>query len=126
MIRIGIVEDNHTLRRSLTSLFDEAEGMRCVLSLNNLLHIVKEIEKNKPDILLMDIGLPNISGIEGVATVKAYYPEIQIMMFTVFDDADKIFDAIRNGASGYLLKKTPPLEIVDAVRDLHNGGAPMT
>jgi DNA-binding NarL/FixJ family response regulator len=126
MIRIGIVEDNHTLRKSLASLFNEAEGMQCVLSLNNLLHIVKEIEKNTPDVMLMDIGLPNISGIEGVSTVKAFYPSVQIMMFTVFEDADKIFDAIRNGASGYLLKKTPPQEIVDAVRELHNGGAPMS
>lgn len=126
MIKVGIVEDNHTLRKSLTSLFNEADGIRCVLSVNNLLHIVKEIEKNKPDVILMDIGLPNISGIEGVLTVKTFYPDIQVMMFTVFEDADKIFDAIRNGASGYLLKKTPPQEIVEAILDLHNGGAPMT
>ncbi len=126
MIKIGIVEDNNTLRKSLTSLFTDAEGIQCVFSLNNLLHIVKEIEKNTPDIILMDIGLPNISGIEGVLTVKTFFPAIQVMMFTVFEDADKIFDAIRNGASGYLLKKTPPHEIIDAVRELHNGGAPMT
>ncbi|MBS1520302.1 MAG: response regulator transcription factor [Bacteroidetes bacterium] len=126
MIKVGIVEDNNTLRKSLTSLFNDAGDMRCVMSLNNLLHIVKEIQKNSPDVILMDIGLPNISGIDGVLTVKAFFPSIQIMMFTVFEDADKIFDAIRNGASGYLLKKTPPLEIVEAVRDLNNGGAPMT
>ena len=126
MIKVGIVEDNNTLRKSLTSLFNEAGDMRCVMSLNNLLHIVKEIEKNTPDVILMDIGLPNISGIDGVLTVKSFFPSIQIMMFTVFEDTDKIFDAIRNGASGYLLKKTLPLEIVDAVRDLCNGGAPMS
>ncbi len=126
MIKVGIVEDNNTLRKSLTSLFNEAGDMQCVLSLNNLLHIVKEIEKSTPDVILMDIGLPNISGIEGVATVKTFYPGIHIMMFTVFEDAEKIFDAIRNGASGYLLKKTPPQEIVEAVRELYNGGAPMS
>ncbi len=126
MIKVGIVEDNNTLRKSLTSLFNEAGGMHCNLSLNNLLHIVKEIEKNTPDVILMDIGLPNISGIEGVLTVKTFYPAIQIMMFTVFEDTDKIFDAIRNGASGYLLKKTPPQEIVEAVRQLYGGGAPMS
>ena len=126
MIKIGIVEDNNTLRKSLTSLFTEADGLQCVFSLNNLLHIVKEIEKNTPDVILMDIGLPNISGIEGVLTVKTFFPAIQVMMFTVFEDTDKIFDAIRNGASGYLLKKTPPHEIIEAVRELHNGGAPMT
>jgi len=126
MIKVGIVEDNNTLRKSLTSLFNDAGDMRSVMSLNNLLHIVKEIQKNTPDVILMDIGLPNISGIDGVLTVKSFFPSIQIMMFTVFEDDDKIFDAIRNGASGYLLKKTPPLEIVEAVRDLYNGGAPMS
>lgn len=126
MIKIGIVEDNNTLRKSLTSLFNGESDMRCVLSLNNLLHIVKETEKNKPDVMLMDIGLPNISGIEGVLTVKTFYPDIQVMMFTVFEDTEKIFDAIRNGASGYLLKKTSPQEIIEAVRDLYNGGAPMS
>lgn len=126
MIKIGIVEDNNTLRKSLTSLFNDANDMRCILSLNNLLHIVNEIEKNTPDVILMDIGLPNISGIQGVLTIKTFFPEIQIMMFTVFDDTDKIFEAIRNGASGYLLKKTPPQEIVESVRELYNGGAPMS
>jgi len=126
MIKIGIVEDNNTLCKSLASLFNEADGIRCVFSLNSLLHIIKEIEKSKPDVILMDIGLPNISGIEGVLTVKTYYPAIQVMMFTVFEETDKIFDAIRNGASGYLLKKTPPQEIIEAVRELYDGGAPMT
>jgi DNA-binding NarL/FixJ family response regulator len=74
----------------------------------------------------MDIGLPNISGIEGVRTVKTHFPNIQVLMFTVFDDDENIFDAVRAGASGYLLKKTPPAEIVEAIRDLYHGGAPMT
>jgi len=74
----------------------------------------------------MDIGLPNISGIEGVRTVKTHFSAIQILMFTVFDDDEKIFDAIRAGASGYLLKKTPPSEIIEAIRELYQGGAPMT
>jgi DNA-binding NarL/FixJ family response regulator len=74
----------------------------------------------------MDIGLPNISGIEGVRTLKSNFPGIQIMMFTVFDDEERIFDAIRMGASGYLLKKTPPEEIVLAIKELDQGGAPMS
>jgi DNA-binding NarL/FixJ family response regulator len=126
MIKIAIVEDNHTLRSSLESLFNRTEGMRCVASLNNLLNVISEIGAASPDIILMDIGLPNISGIEGVRTVKTHFPNIQILMFTVFDDDEKIFDAIRAGASGYLLKKTPPAEIIEAVRDLYRGGAPMT
>jgi len=126
MIRIGIVEDNPQLRGSLESLFNRTEGMRCVVSLNNLLNVVSEVGSAKPDIILMDIGLPNISGIEGVRTVKTHFPEILVLMFTVFDDDENIFDAIRAGASGYLLKKTPPEEIVQAIRDLSQGGAPMT
>ena len=126
MIKIAIVEDNNTLRSSLESLFNLADGMRCVASLNNLLNVVSQIGSALPDIILMDIGLPNISGIEGVRTVKTHFPTIQVLMFTVFDDDEKIFDAIHAGASGYLLKKTPPAEIVDAIRDLYHGGAPMT
>lgn len=126
MIKITIVEDNQTLRTSLESLFNRTEGMRCVGSLSNLLNVVSEVGSKLPDVILMDIGLPNISGIEGVRTVKTHFPAIQVLMFTVFDDDEKIFDAIRAGASGYLLKKTPPDEIVLAVRDLYLGGAPMT
>ena len=126
MIKIAIVEDNNTLRSSLESLFNRTEGMRCVASLNNLLNVVSEIGSALPDVILMDIGLPNISGIEGVRTVKTHFPAIQVLMFTVFDDDEKIFDAIRAGASGYLLKKTPPSEIIEAIRELYQGGAPMT
>lgn len=126
MIKVAIIEDNNTLRHSLESLFNRTEGMRCVTSLSNLMNAVSEIGSTLPDIVLMDIGLPNISGIEGVRTVKANFPRIQAMMFTVFDDDEKIFDAIRAGASGYLLKKTPPGEIVQAILDLYHGGAPMT
>jgi DNA-binding NarL/FixJ family response regulator len=126
MIKIAIVEDNNTLRSSLESLFNRTEGMRCVASLNNLLNVISEVGAAGPEIILMDIGLPNISGIEGVRTVKTHFPAILVLMFTVFDDDEKIFDAIRAGASGYLLKKTPPAEIIQAVRDLYHGGAPMT
>ena len=126
MIRIGIVEDNPQLRSSLESLFNRTDGMRCVVSLNNLLNVVSEVGAARPEIILMDIGLPNISGIEGVRTVKTHFPGIQVLMFTVFDDDENIFDAVRAGASGYLLKRTPPEEIVQAILDLYNGGAPMT
>src|ERR1700748_1062892 len=126
MIKVAIVEDNDALRNSLASLFNQTEGLCCVAALNNLFNVVSDIGKAEPDVILMDIGLPNISGIEGVRTVKPHFPAIQVLMFTVFDDDEKIFDAIRAGASGYLLKKTPPDEIVLAVRELYLGGAPMT
>ena len=126
MIKIAIVEDNEALRKSLENLFNNTDGIKCVLSLNNLLNVVSELGKMLPDIILMDIGLPHISGIEGVHTVKSVYPKIQVLMFTVFEDDDNIFDAIRRGASGYILKKTPPEEIVESIKDLYHGGAPMS
>lgn len=126
MIKVAIVEDNDALRKSLENLFTHTEGMKCVCTMNNLLNVVSEVGRAKPDIILMDIGLPHISGIEGVHTVKTVYSHIQILMFTVFEDDEKIFDAIRAGASGYLLKKTPPEEIVEAIIDLYHGGAPMS
>jgi DNA-binding NarL/FixJ family response regulator len=126
MIKVAIVEDNNTLRNSLLNLLNRTDGMKCVSSMSNLLNVVSELGRMMPDIVLMDIGLPDISGIEGVRTVKTNFPDMLVLMFTVFEDDDKIFDAIRAGASGYLLKKTPPEEIVEAIRDLYHGGAPMS
>lgn len=126
MIKVAVVEDNALLRNSLINLFDKTGEIQCVAALNSLMNVVSDIGHALPDIILMDIGLPNISGIEGVRTVKANFPGILIMMFTVFDDEEKIFDAIKMGASGYLLKKTPPEEIVFAIKELYEGGAPMS
>ena len=126
MIKAAIVEDNNTLRNSLKNLINQTEGMRCVAALSNLLNVVSEFKKAQPDIALMDIGLPHISGIEGVRTVKENLENIQVLMFTVFDDDEKIFEAIKAGASGYLLKKSTPDEIIEAIQSLYNGGAPMT
>lgn len=126
MIKIAIVEDNNTLRKSLAHLFDNTGDMKCVASLSNLMNVVSEFRKAQPDIVLMDIGLPNISGIEGVRTVKENFQNIQVLMFTVFDDDEKIFEAIEAGASGYLLKKSSPEEITDAILSLYQGGAPMS
>lgn len=126
MIRIAIVEDNKDLRRSLEQLFNRTGIFETVCSLGNLQNVVSEFNKSYPEIVLMDIGLPDISGIEGVRTVKNNFPEMLILMFTVFEDDEKIFEAIRAGATGYLLKKSSPDEIVDAVKQLHEGGAPMS
>ncbi len=126
MIKVAIVEDNNTLRRSLCNLINQTEGMQCVASLENLLNVVSEFRKTFPDVVLMDIGLPNISGIEGVRTVKENFEKIQVLMFTVFEDDEKIFEAIKAGASGYLLKKSSPEEIIEAIEALYGGGAPMS
>ena len=126
MIRVAIVEDNQVLAKSMEQLFAQTDDIRCVVSIKNLLNVVSIFQKAKPDIVLMDIGLPDISGIEGVRTLKNNFDNMQILMFTVFDDDDKIFEAIREGASGYLLKKSRPQEIIDAIRDLNQGGSPMS
>ncbi len=126
MIKIAIVEDNNALCQSLCALLNQTEGMQCVASLNNLLNVVSELNRAKPDVVLMDIGLPNISGIEGVRTVKENFNTIEVLMFTVFEDDDKIFEALKAGASGYLLKKSPPEEIIEAVRSIYYGGSPMS
>jgi DNA-binding NarL/FixJ family response regulator len=126
MIKVAIVEDHQPLRNSVEALFNRTPGMRCVASLSNLLNVVSDLSKEQPDIVLMDIDLPDINGIEGVRTVKNVFENIQVLMFTVFEDDEKIFAAIRAGASGYLLKKTPPAEIISAVEELYEGGAPMS
>jgi len=126
MIKVGIIEDNTALRGSLTKLINSHDDMACVLSVGSLLHIIRDLVNAMPNVLLLDIGLPDISGIEGVKMIRMSFPEIQILMFTVFEDEDRIFDAIRNGASGYLLKKTPPEEIIEAIVQLTEGGAPMS
>ena len=126
MIKVAIVEDNQVLAKSMEQLFDQTTDIRCVASIKNLLNVVSVFQKAKPDIVLMDIGLPDISGIEGVRTLKNNYDNMQILMFTVFDDDEKIFEAIREGASGYLLKKSRPQEIIDAILDLNQGGSPMS
>lgn len=126
VIKVAIIEDSASLRNSLTNLLDNSGDVKCVLAVDNLRNIVSDINRAKPDVVVMDIGLPDISGIEGVRTVKSNFPTVQVLMFTVFEDDENIFDAIRYGASGYILKKTPARQIVEAVKDLHSGGVPMS
>jgi DNA-binding NarL/FixJ family response regulator len=125
-IRIVHYEDNRELREGLAFLIQATPGLELLGSFANCQHLSEEVRTLRPDIVLMDIDLPGISGIEAVPLVKAVAPAAQVLMLTVFDDEDKIFRAIRNGASGYLLKHTAPGEIMAALFDLHRGGSPMT
>lgn len=125
-IRILIYEDNKDLREGMSFLLQATEGLDLVGAFPDCRQLKEQLSSLWPDVILMDIDLPAISGIEATAMAKAVLPEVQVLMLTVFDDEDRIFQAIRNGASGYLLKHTPPSEIIDAIFDIHRGGSPMT
>ena len=126
MITVGIVEDNNGLRRHLKSLFDGTPGFRCSAALASGEEAIEAIPKSPPDVLLMDINLPGMSGIACTAHLKGRLPSLQIVMITVYDDPETVFRALKAGACGYLLKRSTPREILRAVSDVHAGGAPMT
>jgi DNA-binding NarL/FixJ family response regulator len=128
-ITVAVVEDNSELRDGLTQLIQGTPGYTCVgaySSAEQLLGNLRSLQQHPPRVLLMDIGLPGMSGIEGVSRVKSQLPGTNVLMLTVYEDEGKIFDSICAGASGYLLKKTPPAKILEAIQELNEGGAPMT
>jgi DNA-binding NarL/FixJ family response regulator len=125
-IRVAIVEDNKELREGLEQLISGTRGLECVGAYGACSLLLEEVPSLSPDVILMDIGLPGMSGVECVKLVKGREPDINILMLTVYDDDQKIFESIYNGASGYLLKKTPPAKILEAIEEIHAGGAPMS
>lgn len=125
-LRVTIFEDNRSLREGLFQLINGSEGFTCGGAFANCLNIVDDIAKSSPDVILMDIEMPGISGIEAVKLAKEKFPEVRILMETIFDDNDKIFNSICNGAEGYILKNTPPVQILSSIREIYDGGAPMT
>jgi len=125
-IKIAIFEDSKLLRESLQQLVDNAEGMYCSGAFPDANKLLRNVQAAEPDVVMMDINMPGISGIEAVQMIKEKYPEVRILMQTVFEENDKIFAAICAGASGYMLKKTAPQKMVEAIRETYSGGAPMT
>ena len=125
-IRVAIFEDNKNLRAGLYQLVNGSSGFECVGAYADCSDILHHIQTHKPDVLLMDIGMPGISGIEAVQIVKSKYPEIKILMQTIFEDTEKIFQSVCAGASGYILKNTSPARILEAIRETFDGGAPMS
>lgn len=119
-------EDNRELREGMSFLIGATPGLTLLGAFPNCHNLPDQMRALQPDVVLMDIDMPGLSGIDAVPLVKATAPNAQVLMLTVFDDEDKLFSAIRNGASGYLLKHTPPSEIIAALFDLHRGGSPMT
>jgi DNA-binding NarL/FixJ family response regulator len=126
MTRIAIVEDNRVIRESLMEFVKTDSECECVYVCATAESAIKEIPKHQPDIVLMDIQLPDISGIECTAQLKQLMPSVQIIMVTVYEDTERIFKALRAGACGYLLKRCTPEELISAIREVQRGGAPMS
>jgi DNA-binding NarL/FixJ family response regulator len=125
-IRVAIVEDHRAVRENLAVLIDAAPGYRCVAACASAEEALKRLPEAAPDVVLMDIHLPGLSGIECVARLKEMLPKTQIIMLTIEEDSEQVFESLKAGASGYLVKHIPPEEILQAVSEVHRGGAPMS
>jgi DNA-binding NarL/FixJ family response regulator len=126
MIKLLLYEDNPQLREGLTMLINGSDGFEVLAAFKNCDSIIDEVEAFDPDVILMDIDMPGVNGIEGLKRVRAVNAEVKILMLTVFDDNKNVFEAISNGANGYILKKTPPAKLLEYISEAQTGGAPMT
>ena len=125
-ISISIVEDNDQLRGTLAKLIGRTEGFRFVSDYASAEDALAGLPKVKPEVVLMDINLPGINGVECVRKLKQILPQTQVMMLTVYEDTENIFKALAAGANGYMLKRTPTKELIAAIREMQRGGSPMT
>ena len=125
-ITVSIVEDNEQLRGTLARVIGRAEGFRCVSHYGTAEAALDGLPKDRPEVVLMDINLPGMNGVDCVRQLKPLLPAIQVLMLTVYEDTDTIFNALAAGASGYLLKRTKSAELLEAIREVHRGGSPMT
>lgn len=125
-ITVSIVEDSDKLRETLERVLNRADGFRCVSRYPNAEDALKDLPDVKPNVVLMDINLPGMNGVECVQLLKQILPQTQVMMLTVYEDTENIFNALAAGASGYILKRTTSKELLEAIREVHRGGSPMT
>ncbi|HLX71151.1 MAG TPA: response regulator transcription factor [Verrucomicrobiae bacterium] len=126
MIKVGIVEDNKTLREGFETLLNRTAGFQCVCTCGTVAEALKKIPKAQPDVVLMDIQLPDSTGVECTARIKEMMPRVHIVIVTVYEDSERIFSALRAGACGYLLKRAQPEKVISAIQEAHEGGVPMT
>ncbi len=125
-ITVSIVEDNDQLRGTLARVIGRAEGFRCLSQYGTAEAALEALPRERPNVVLMDINLPGMNGVECVRRLKPLAPETQVVMLTVYEDTENIFNALAAGASGYLLKRTSSAELLAALRDVQQGGSPMT
>jgi DNA-binding NarL/FixJ family response regulator len=125
-LKVAIIEDHREFRHYLTALISGTEGFRCTGSFRSVEDALGKINADAPDVLLIDIGLPGMSGIEGITLLKQRHPKMLMLTLTVYDDDERIFNALCAGASGYLLKKTQPARLVESLKEAAQGGAPMS
>jgi DNA-binding NarL/FixJ family response regulator len=125
-IAVALVEDDPAIRKGLGLLINGSTGYWCVGTFGSVEEALGSLGREVPDVLLLDINLPGIPGSEGARLLHEKYPSVQILMLTIYDEDEKIFESICNGACGYLLKRTPPAELLEAIRGVHQGGAPMS
>jgi len=125
-ITVTIVEDNDQLRATLARVLNRADGFRLLSEYANGEEALKALPEQSPDVVLMDINLPVMNGVECVRQLKQVAPQVQVLMLTVYEDTENIFNALAAGASGYLLKRTPRAELLEAIREVYHGGSPMT
>jgi DNA-binding NarL/FixJ family response regulator len=126
MISVSIVDDEKDLRQSITTFVNGSPGFKCVSAYGSAEDALKGLPADQAEVVLMDINLGGMSGIECVEKLKTQAPELQILMLTVYEDTDQIFQALAAGASGYLLKRSSPTKLLQAIREVHTGGSPMT
>jgi DNA-binding NarL/FixJ family response regulator len=126
MITVGIVEDNKTLREGFETLLNRTPGFQCVCACGTVAEALKKIPKAQPEVVLMDIQLPDATGVECTAKLKELMPALQIVIVTVYEDSERIFQALRAGACGYLLKRAQPEKVIAAIKEAREGGVPMT
>lgn len=125
-VRVTLFEDNAARREGVKLLLNASDGFTCAGAFENCNNVLPNITATNPDVVLMDIEMPGMNGIDAVKMIKQAYPQLPVMMQTVFDVDEKIFQSILAGATGYLLKKTTPSRLLESIRELHEGGAPMT
>jgi DNA-binding NarL/FixJ family response regulator len=126
IIKAALIEDQREIREGLRTLIDGTPGYRCTGAFRSMEEALQRTALDAPDVILVDIGLPGMSGIEGIPLLRARYPEARILVLTIYDDDDRIFSALCAGACGYLLKKTPPARLLESLKEAVEGGGPMS